>query len=84
MPIPRPRPSLHREVQPAAARDRMDAPAAALEPLVMQDRVDRFGGGAQLASGGCPGIPKPLGSFASAEKARAMARRESDRLIEEE
>jgi len=62
----------------------MDTPAATLDPLVMQDAVDRFGGRAQPAFCGGPGIPKPLGSLASAEKARAMARRKSDGLIEEE
>jgi hypothetical protein len=62
----------------------MDVPAAALKPLVMQDGVDRFGGRAQFPSGRRPRIPKPLGSLASAEKAWAMARREGDRLIEEE
>jgi len=62
----------------------MDEPAAALDPLVMQDAVDRFGGRAQPAFCGGPGIPKLLGSLASAEKARAMARRKSDGLIEEE
>jgi hypothetical protein len=62
----------------------MDAPAATLDPLVMQDAVNRFGGRAQPAFCGCPGIPKPLGSLASTEEARAMARRKSDGLIEEE
>ena len=61
----------------------MDALAAALDPLVMQDAVDCFGRRAQPAFCGGPGIPKPLGSLASAEKARAMARRKSDSLIEE-
>src|SRR5262245_32281661 len=62
----------------------MDALAATLDPLVMQDAVDRFGGRARPAFCGGPRIPKPLGSLASAEKARAMARRQSDGLIEEE
>src|SRR5215467_1485235 len=62
----------------------MDALAATLDPLAMQDAVDRFGGRAQPAFRGGPRIPKPLGSLASAEKARAMARRQSDGLIEEE
>jgi hypothetical protein len=76
----------HRSIVKRSERpwDRMDAPAASLEPLVMQDGVDGFGRRAQLASGGRPGIPKPLGSLAPAEKARAMARCESHRLIEEE
>jgi len=62
----------------------MDAPAAALEPLEMQNPVDRAGRGPKLTSGGRPGISKPLGGLASAEKAGAMACRESDRLIQEE
>jgi hypothetical protein len=62
----------------------MAALAAALDPLVMQHPVDRFGGRARPAFCGCPGIAKPLGSLASAEKARAMARRKSDGFIEEE
>jgi hypothetical protein len=63
----------------------MDALAATpVEAFMMQDRVDRFGGSSELAFGGAPGIPKPLGSLASAKKAWAMAGRESDRLIEEE
>jgi hypothetical protein len=62
----------------------MDELAAAfIEPLVMQDNVDRLGGRTQLAWGGCPGIPKSFGRHASAEKARTMACRESDRLIQE-
>jgi hypothetical protein len=35
----------------------MDAPAATLDPLVMQNAVDRFGGRAQPTFCGCPGIP---------------------------
>jgi hypothetical protein len=63
----------------------MDAFATApVEPFMMQDGVDRFGGRSQFAVGGAPGILKPLGSVASATKARAMACRESDRLIKEE
>src|SRR5712671_1609394 len=65
-------------------RDRMEAPAATLDPLVMQDAVDRFGGRAQPTFCGCPEISKPLGGLAPADKARAMARRKSDGLIEEE
>ena len=38
----------------------------------------------QLASVGRPGISKPLGRLTSADKARAMAGRERDRLVEEE
>jgi len=63
----------------------MHALAAALvEPLVVQDGIDNFGRRLQLASGGRPGISKPLCCLASAEKARAMSRCESDCLIEEE
>jgi hypothetical protein len=63
----------------------MDTLAAALvETLRVQDGVNRFGGTLQLTSGSGPGIAKPLCSLASADKARAMSRRESDCLIEEE
>jgi hypothetical protein len=63
----------------------MDAMATTpVEAFMMQDSVDLCGGRSELAFGGAPGIPKPLGSLASAKKAWAMARRESDRLIEEE
>ena len=62
----------------------MNALATALEPLLVQGRVYGFGGGGLLTSRGCPGFSKPLGSFASAEKARTMACREGDGLIEEE
>jgi hypothetical protein len=62
----------------------MDAPAATLDPLLMQDAVDRFGGRTQPALCRGPGITKPLGRLASAEKARSMARRKSVGFIEEE
>jgi hypothetical protein len=66
-------------------RDRMDAlTAMPVEPLVVQDGIDRFRRRAQLASPRRPGIPKPVSSFAPAEKTGSMPRRESDGLIEEE
>lgn len=62
----------------------MDTLATAIEPLVVQSGVDGFGGWGLPASRGCPEFSKPLGSCASAEKARTMACREGDSLIEEE
>jgi hypothetical protein len=63
----------------------MDTLAAALvEPLCVQDGVNRFGGRPRLTPGSRPGIAKPLRSLAPADKTRAMPRRKSDRLIEEE
>jgi hypothetical protein len=62
----------------------VDAFVAALNTLVMQDVVDRLGGGAPPAFCGRPGIAKSLCSEASAAKAGAMACRQSNGLIEEE
>ena len=62
----------------------MDTLAAALDPLTMQHNIDLFCGRTWNTLPGRPGIPKPLGSLAPAEKARAVTRGKRDRLIEKE
>jgi hypothetical protein len=65
-------------------RKGMNPLAAALDAFGMQDGVHRFGGRARSAASGHPRLPEPHGSLAPAAKARPMAGREGDSLIEEE